>query len=162
MHHRPATTTPLDSTESLQLTLLQVCVHLHVVLVAGASRCSLTLSVVRGGVEKHRWHFSRLIPLSGRILGRPLPNPCCLMGRRVRRTATPRQRVGGVHRRPPRTLPSKGCGREWATGSGEAVLPPGARPQAAGTDSHARRRWIPPPARGGEVGEVLGAYVFVD
>ena len=55
------------------------------------------------------------------ILGRPLPNPCCLMGHRVRRTATPHQSVGDVHRRPPRTLPSKGRGREWATGTGEAA-----------------------------------------
>ena len=75
------------------------------------------------------------------------------MRRRVRRTATPERIMGSVHRRPPLTLPSKGRGREWATGTGEAVLPPGARPQAAGTDGLALRRWVrPPPRRGGGKG----------
>ena len=67
----------------------------------------------QGGVEKHRWYFSRHIPLLGKILGRPLPNPCCLMGHRVRHTATPHAPCG---RRAPPAAPHPSLKKGFAGG----------------------------------------------
>ena len=100
----------------------------------------------RGGVLKNTGVFfedcgSHTCAPSRAILGRPLPNPCCLIGHRVRHTATPPQRVGGVHRRPPRTLPSEGRGREWATGTGEAAPRRARDPKPRVRMNLALRRW---------------------
>ena len=79
-------------------------------------------------------------PLPGHP-GSTSPNLCCLMGHKVRRTATPERIMGGVRRRPPRTLPSKGRGREWTTGTGEAAPRRALDPKPRVRMNLALRRW---------------------
>ena len=55
------------------------------------------------------------------VLGRPPPTHVALQGVGFGARRPHIISVGGVRRRPPRTLPSKGCGREWTTGTGEAA-----------------------------------------
>jgi len=52
-----------------------------------------------------------------------------------------------VRRRPPRTLPSKGRGREWATGTGEAAPRRARDPKPRVRMNLALRRWQSSAAR---------------
>ena len=115
----------------------------------------------RGGVLKNTGVFfedcgSHTCAPSRAILGRPLPNPCCLIGHRVRRKATPARRWATCAAGRPAPFPQKGVG---ASGRPELVRSSSRRardPKPRGRMNLALGRWVGAPPEGGKVRGVLG------